>query len=940
MGIPTIGNTFEIIPSSGNIHWYDIASLSDTKAIAVYEGIGSGIHIQATTLTLSGNTIVSSGVPISIVTQQSHYPRIKKLTADKAILTYTEDSVTDSQIAVCLTSSGDTTTKHTPITIDYDTGTKMRGGDIAVLGSGAAISFYLDIDTGGPSATWKAKYLNISDTTITLGSGVSIGDVGSNSLSQSSACTLSSGCVLFGTERSSTSYGYLSKVTASGNVLYSTPFQKVGTNYASSIDIGKISETKALIGYTDTSAASAEVRASTVDIQATGVYINPYYTIETTDDDYDAAVFIQMSGSSYGMIGYSYANSGTFVRELGIYGDEIAIGNPSDSYSSYAARTQSSKNDSEKPIIIFQDGSDFFDVTSAIATFSGTVPQLPVNPPLPDNAVFYSHLDGDISVNRHDITLINGAKIFANRGTFGGFLTFNGNYAQIPDSDDWSFGSGDFVIEIILKFATTTGTQTLISQWGDTTNNKSFITYLQSNIMHFLYSINGSTDTDVQFSWTPSIDTEYHIAFVRDGANLRFYVNGSQVGSTYNISTSLFYASSSNLNLASFNNGGGLWFNGGMSLIRIIKGNDNGWTGTTIAVPTETYSIDDNEDTVLLIQGNGDISEGQHDITTFGEPIIDSGGGTNINFNGAYELNGTTDYLTIADSDDWNMQADFSIGIKIKFDDLTSSHGIMGQWIDGSNHWQFNWEMFSNRGIAFYTYAGGSYGININQGNTSGWSTGVWYDILAVANGNTMTIYRDGTSVASGDITGASRPTYAANLIIGARADIDYYLDGVIDEILFVDGTAIQTGNFTPSPLPYSDQTVRKNLLFYLTGSEPVNTNLNNFVHGYDVNNSSLNDHIYGVGELEHRRGQNFDNVVTKAEFYKIYEGQYENIRTWKVYGNSYKSGLDYNIYFYADQDRIYEIGRYISTDSSGSDITVIGSGVGVGMSGVFDYAF
>jgi len=79
-----------------------------------------------------------------------------------------------------------------------------------------------------------------------------------------------------------------------------------------------------------------------------------------------------------------------------------------------------------------------------------------------------------------------------------------------------------------------------------------------------------------------------------------------------------------------------------------------------------------------------------------------------------------------------------------------------------------------------------------------------WHHYAAVRNGNTVTIYLDGTSDATFDATGITFNNASTVFSIG-RAGVfaGQYANGWIDEFRFSKGIARWTANFTPPTSPF-----------------------------------------------------------------------------------------------------------------------------------------
>lgn len=162
------------------------------------------------------------------------------------------------------------------------------------------------------------------------------------------------------------------------------------------------------------------------------------------------------------------------------------------------------------------------------------------------------------------------------------FFDGNSDYLTLADSADWNFGSGDFTIDTWARWSTIPGDQVLIAHWGDAPNN-SWNCYFGNSIVYFYYSTTGSTATSFAFNWTPTVNTWYHLAFVRSGNSFKFYVNGTQVGDTKDMTGITLYDSPSQLWIGNTSSWGA-YFNGYMSGIRITKGTAL-WT-SDFTVPT------------------------------------------------------------------------------------------------------------------------------------------------------------------------------------------------------------------------------------------------------------------------------------------------------------------------------------------------------------------
>jgi hypothetical protein len=100
-----------------------------------------------------------------------------------------------------------------------------------------------------------------------------------------------------------------------------------------------------------------------------------------------------------------------------------------------------------------------------------------------------------------------------------------------------------------------------------------------------------------------------------------------------------------------------------------------------------------------------------------------------------------------------------------------------------------------------YRDSGGSY-VDITNNSTINNST--WHHMAVVRNGSTITLYLDGSSVASGTYAGIIGSSSVA-LNIGGMSGDGQYLTGYIDDVRITKGVARYTANFTPATAEFPD---------------------------------------------------------------------------------------------------------------------------------------
>ena len=200
------------------------------------------------------------------------------------------------------------------------------------------------------------------------------------------------------------------------------------------------------------------------------------------------------------------------------------------------------------------------------------------------------HFDGDESDSAHPATIVGDTKIVASQSKWDGSLYFDGNgdYLNIPDSEDLELGSGDFTIDCWVNFSSIASTKNFIAKktspgglpWDG------YLFGISNGTIRFLGSTSGSAwDWIFQDGISISTGTWYHFAAVRNGSEFKYYINGVQIGATRTVSGSLFN------NTGEFRVGSvagyGEYMYGYLDEVRVSKGVAR-WT-SNFTPPSEPY---------------------------------------------------------------------------------------------------------------------------------------------------------------------------------------------------------------------------------------------------------------------------------------------------------------------------------------------------------------
>lgn len=200
------------------------------------------------------------------------------------------------------------------------------------------------------------------------------------------------------------------------------------------------------------------------------------------------------------------------------------------------------------------------------------------------NAKLVLHCEGtdattaftDSSASSHTLTANGDAQIDTAQKKFGsasGLFDGTGDYLTASDNSDWNFGSSDFTIDCYVRHAVWADDNYQVAgQYSFGNSNTGWAFWLNGGAsanMSFHYTTDGSTDNSLSVNATMTTNTWYHIAVVRNGADLMFFLDGTQQGATQNISTDTIYNSTRNLEFGGESVNNTRYYNGHIDELRI-----------------------------------------------------------------------------------------------------------------------------------------------------------------------------------------------------------------------------------------------------------------------------------------------------------------------------------------------------------------------------------
>lgn len=192
------------------------------------------------------------------------------------------------------------------------------------------------------------------------------------------------------------------------------------------------------------------------------------------------------------------------------------------------------------------------------------------------NVSLLLHMDGtngsttfiDDSINNLTVTAYGDAQISATNKVFGtGSALFDGNgdYLEITDIAPFEFGSEDFTIECWVYMVEGAG-GTTIARWSSGVEAFFFMVDTPQGVVVYLNNTNIPEVT----GGTITPDQWHHVCLVRNGNDLRSFIDGQQVGTTATF-TDPINPSDATLRIG-WDSGANIPFNGHIDELRISKG--------------------------------------------------------------------------------------------------------------------------------------------------------------------------------------------------------------------------------------------------------------------------------------------------------------------------------------------------------------------------------
>lgn len=212
--------------------------------------------------------------------------------------------------------------------------------------------------------------------------------------------------------------------------------------------------------------------------------------------------------------------------------------------------------------------------------------------------------------------------------------------------------------------------------------------------------------------------------------------------------------------------------------------------------------------TVLLLHADGtdasttftDSSASGKTVTANGDAQVDT---AQFKFGGASALfDGSGDYLSVADSEDWNLgTGDFAIDFQLRYNAAVSSDQISFE-LGNSGTDGIRINQRASAASAEVRINGTTYSFTL----ASDFAADTWYHIALTRSGNNLRFFRDGVQQGSTQTSNENITGGTDGVFIGANNGASLPFTGWMDEIRVSKGNGRWTANFTAPTTAYAQE--------------------------------------------------------------------------------------------------------------------------------------
>lgn len=357
-------------------------------------------------------------------------------------------------------------------------------------------------------------------------------------------------------------------------------------------------------------------------------------------------------------------------------------------------------------------------------------------------------------------------------GTASLLLDGTGDYLTSADNADWALGSGDFSIDLWVRFNGDpgTGTVSFVGHWNTSGNQRGWLFSLSNNQLRFQWSTDGSATSTVQGAWNPASVTWYYLSATRRSGVIYLFADGILI--TSGAAAATFFDSTSSLHIGA-HSAGTEPLNGWIDDVRITKGAARYTTNFSRPVRAHydlagTLSDENYAQTVSLAHFDTNLTDEKGiSWSASGNAAVTSA--QSVYGGGSLVLDGTGDWVEATHASFAWGTGDFTIECWARFNTFAANNFVFsfgGGWGVYRLSSDGTWGVFD--------------GVSTNPITSAvSPSTGVWYHVALCRRGTTMRLFIDGVQVGS-----ATNSTNFSNttIRIGAQPSGSGTFNGWIDD--------------------------------------------------------------------------------------------------------------------------------------------------------------
>ena len=109
-------------------------------------------------------------------------------------------------------------------------------------------------------------------------------------------------------------------------------------------------------------------------------------------------------------------------------------------------------------------------------------------------------------------------------GTAALLLDGTGDYATVPDSDDWYFGTGDFTIDVWTRITANTHSSAIYSQWSASTD---YVYLYYTGATLIFKAVSGGSTVAHYYVTVNLVNAWHHVEIARNGTSFYMFVDGT-----------------------------------------------------------------------------------------------------------------------------------------------------------------------------------------------------------------------------------------------------------------------------------------------------------------------------------------------------------------------------------------------------------------------------